>query len=323
MKIMFMGTPDFAIPILNTLEKEGHEILLVVTQPDRPKGRGGVLSAPPVKQWALERGILVYQPENIRSKEAIMELSDFPVDIGVVAAFGQIIPPEILYTPAYGCINVHASLLPKYRGASPIQWSILNGDNVTGVSIMEMGPGLDDGAVIMQEEVRIDTHETGGSLFNKLAVSGGNLCAMALIAIETGVVEPNPQDEMNATYVTTINKEFGRIDFSKPAVWLERMVRALDPWPSAFTTLDGKQLKIWKSEVVSEEDMAMAGDLLKADVGSYGYGAVVLVDNYQILVKTGDGYLSLQEVQLESKKRMKISDFLMGNRVLVGQTLGE
>lgn len=323
MNIVFMGTPDFAVPILNTIEKEGHTVLLVVTQPDRPKGRGGILTAPPVKQWAEERGILVYQPEDIRSVEAISELSNFPVDLGVVAAFGQIIPEQILNTFKYGCINVHASLLPKYRGASPIQWSIINGDKITGVSIMQMGPGLDDGDVIMQEEVEIDSDETGGSLFNKLATVGGNLCAMAMIAIENDIADHTPQNSSEATYVKTLDKSIGFLNFSKPAVEVERMIRALDPWPSAFTSFGDKQLKIWKAEVISEEDIMMAGDLLSDDPKRFTYGSVVIADNFQMIIKTGEGYLSLLEVQLESKRRMKIEDFLKGHEVTVGQVLGE
>lgn len=323
MTIVFMGTPDFAVPILNTIESEGHTILMVITQPDRPKGRGGVLAASPVKQWANERDILVYQPEKINDPEVIMELSNFPVDLYVVAAYGQILPPEVLQIPIHGCINVHASLLPKYRGASPIQWSIMNGDEVTGVTIMQMGPGLDDGDILVQEEIAIDADETGGSLFRKLSTAGGNLCCMAMLAIENGITEPKKQDESEATYVGMIHKDMGQINFNKSAVEIERLIRAMDPWPSAYTTLDGKLLKIWKAQVVSDEDMQMVGDLMDGSVSSFPNGAICYVDTYQILVKTASGYLSIIELQLESKKRMQVGEFIKGNSILVGQTLGE
>lgn len=323
MRCIFMGTPDFAVEILDCLEKEGHEIYLVVTQPDKPSGRKGELTPPPVKVWADERGIPVYQPEKIKSEEAISMIRDFPIDIGVVAAYGQIIPKEILEVPTLGYINVHASLLPKYRGAAPIQWSILNGDKTTGVTIMQMSPGLDDGDIIMQEEMNIDPDETGGSLFEKLAFMGGNMCCMAMVAIENGLVERVPQNEADATYVSVIKKDFGAIDFTSDAQYIERMVRALNPWPSAFTYWNGQMLKIWGAKVVSDEEIVEAGDLLG---GKYALeampGTVVFTDSFGILVRTGYGFLTITELQLAGKKRMNAKDFLNGNLLEVGTVLG-
>lgn len=322
MRVIFMGTPDFAVHVLDALVSAGHEIYLVVTQPDKPTGRDGALTPPPVKVWADERNLPIYQPEKIKSKEAIAAISEFPIDIGVVAAYGQIIPPEILGVPTYGFINVHASLLPKYRGASPIQWSILNGDRVTGNTIMAMGPGLDDGDIIMQEEITIDEEETGGSLFEKLAKSGGNLCCMAMVGIESGIVEIVPQDESEATYVTTIKKDDGKIDFNRDADYICRQVRAFNPWPSAFTYLNGAMLKIWKATYVSEDMIRSMGDItLEAGIEAPA-GCVTYTDDSQMLVRAGSGFVSVTELQLAGKKRMSAHDFLNGNPVEPGTMLG-
>ncbi|MBR6281078.1 MAG: methionyl-tRNA formyltransferase, partial [Lachnospiraceae bacterium] len=252
MKVVFMGTPDFALGTLDAIEAAGHEIVLVVSQPDRPKGRGNAMQAPPVKEWAVERNIPVFQPERIRKPENIEELRKYPADIFVVAAFGQILPEEILNMPRLGCINVHASLLPKYRGAAPIQWSILNGDAVTGVTIMQMGIGLDDGDILTQVEVPIESEDTGGSLFDKLAIAGGKLCAETMEKLDAGEITPIPQDPEKATHVGMIKKELGSLDFKRPAKELECYIRGLNPWPSAYTKLDGKTLKIWRATVLDK-----------------------------------------------------------------------
>lgn len=323
MRCIFMGTPDFSVSILSALEKEGHEIFLVVTQPDKPVGRKGELTPPPVKVWAEERGIPVYQPEKINSQEAIDMIRDFPIDIGVVAAYGQKIPNEILNVPTYGYINVHTSLLPKYRGASPIQWSIINGDKETGVTIMQMTEALDEGDIIMQESMDIASDETGGSLFEKLAIRGGNMCCMAMVAIENGFVEHIPQDNSKATYVGVIKKDFGAIDFTLEAEYIERMIRALNPWPSAFTFWNGTMLKIWSAKVVTDEDIVEAGDLFGgAYVMEAMPGTVVYTDELQILVRCGYGFLAITELQLSGKKRMNVKDFLNGNLIEIGTTLG-
>lgn len=323
MRCIFMGTPDFAVSVLDALEREGHEIFLVITQPDKPSGRKGGIAESPVKIWAKERDLPIYQPENIRSKEAIEMIRDFPIDIGIVAAYGQIIPPEILDVPTFGYINVHASLLPKYRGASPIQWSIINGDDKTGITIMQMGPGLDDGDIIMQEEVDIADDETGESLFDKLAVMGGNMCCMAMVAISNSIVTPIKQDESKATYVSVIKKDFGAIDFTNEASHIERMTRALDPWPSAFTYWKGQMLKIYKAKVVTEEEIVEAGDLLGGSMAMESMpGTVVFTDPYQILIRCGYGFLAVTDLQLAGKRRMDVGDFLNGNHIEIGTMLG-
>lgn len=322
MRVIFMGTPDFAVSILDTLVNEGHEIYLVVTQPDKPVGRKGELTPSPVKKWAEERDLPIFQPERIKDQSAIDAIREFPIDIGVVAAYGQIIPQEILDIPKYGFINVHASLLPKYRGASPIQWSILNGEAVTGVTIMQMGPGLDDGDIILQEEVNISADETGGSLFDKLATEGGNLCCMAMLGIENGFSEHHPQDHSQATYVGTLKKDMGVIDFATDAAYIERMVRAFNPWPTAFTFLNGEMFKIWESHVVTELEIEEAGDLLgNVDKNAYP-GTVVFSDNYQLLIKTGKDYLAVTKIQPAGKKMMTVHDYLLGKQIPVGTMLG-
>ena len=323
MNVIFMGTPDFAATTLKALVHAGHNVVLCVTQPDRPVGRGGEMQSPFVKAVADELGIMVYQPESIKSPEVIAELKEINADIFVVAAYGQILPKELLEVPKYGCINVHASLLPKYRGASPIQWSILNGDEVTGVTIMQMGEGLDDGDILMQEEVVIDPDETGGSLFDKLAVVGGNLCCMALTAIEEGVVTPIPQDESQATKVGMIKKELGLIDFSRPAEEIARYVRGLNPWPCTYTFYNGKILKVWRAKRdVFLENMfgeELIGDTMAKDTIP---GTVVHVNGKHLLIQTGEGFLSVEEVQMEGKRRMWIEDFLNGYSLTEGELIG-
>ncbi len=307
MKVVFMGTPDFALGTLDAIEAAGHEIVLVVSQPDRPKGRGNAMQAPPVKEWAMERNIPVFQPERIRKPENIEELRKYPADIFVVAAFGQILPEEILNMPRLGCINVHASLLPKYRGAAPIQWSILNGDAVTGVTIMQMGIGLDDGDILTQVEVPIESEDTGGSLFDKLAIAGGKLCAETMEKLDRGEITPIPQDSELATHVGMIKKELGKLDFTRPAKELECYIRGLNPWPSAYTKMDGKTLKIWRATVLPE----VTGTP----------GEVIEVTKDSMVIACGEGALSLTEVQLEGKKRMPIADFLRGYNVEAHTTL--
>ena len=323
MNIIFMGTPDFAAVTLKAIVNAGHNVVLCVTQPDRPSGRGNEMQSPFVKVVAEELGIMVFQPESVKSPEVIAELKEINADIFVVAAYGQILPKELLEVPKYGCINVHASLLPKYRGASPIQWSILNGDEVTGVTIMQMAEGLDDGDILMQEEVVIEPEDTGGTLFDKLAVVGGNLCCMALTAIEEGVVTPIPQDESKATKVGMIKKELGLIDFSKSADEICRYVRGLNPWPCTYTFYDGKMLKVWRAKhdvflenMFSEE---LIGDVLANETIP---GTVVHVDGKHLLIQTGSGFLSVEEVQLEGKRRMWIEDFLNGYSISEGDLIG-
>ncbi len=318
MKIIFMGTPDFAVVPLEEIYKAGHEIVLVVTQPDKPRGRSGKLAPSPVKSWALEHDIEVFQPKKIRDEDAVEYLSKIECDIAVVAAFGQILPKSILDMPRFGCINVHASLLPKYRGAAPIQWAILNGEKKSGVTIMQMGEGLDDGDMLLTREVILDGTETGGSLFDDLAQLGGKAVVEALELIEQGSINPVKQDESAATHVSMINKELGRINWSDAAERIERYVRGLNPWPSAYSSFKGKNLKIWRSHVVPSEELDSKG----VNPADYKAGQVCFVNKKCVFVATGDGVLSLDEIQLEGKKRMEIAPFLLGNDVLLGGELG-
>lgn len=318
MKLIFMGTPDFTLPILDALDRAGHEIELVETQPDAPVGRKQVLTPPPAKKWAAEHNIPVFQPERIREPEAVEQLRQYEAEVFVVAAFGQILPKEILDMPKYGCINIHASLLPKYRGAAPIQWAILNGDKTTGVTIMQMGEGLDDGDILLQKEIAIESDDTGGSLFDKLAELGGEAIVEALDALEKGTLSATPQDEALATNVGKIDKSLGKLDFSKSAEELERYVRGLFPWPGTYCTFREKNLKILSAEVVSGQKIAQSGNILP-DKKTAQLGKTVVVTENAWIVNTGNGYLSLLKVQPAGKKAMAVADFLRGNRVEVGE----
>ena len=305
MRVIYMGTPDFAVGALEEIIKAGHDVVLVVTQPDKPKGRGKTMQFTPVKECALEHGLEVFQPVKVRESANIEYLRKFNPDIIVVAAFGQILPKAILDMPKYCCVNIHASLLPKYRGAAPIQWSIINGDEVTGVTTMRMAEGIDTGDMIAKRQVRIAEDETGGSLFDKLADVGGKLCVETLKMIEDGTAEYTPQDSEQATHTSMIRKELGEIDWGKSAVEIERLIRGLNPWPSAYTHLNNKTFKIWKAAVLDE-----AYDCEP--------GCICRVSKNEMHVMTGDGVLSLLEVQLEGKKRMDIESFLRGFSVEEG-----
>lgn len=304
-----MGTPDFAVGTLEEIIKAGHEVVLVVTQPDKPRGRSGALQFPPVKECAVAHGIEVFQPKKIREEENVEYLRKYNADIMVVAAFGQLLPKSILDMPKYGCINVHASLLPKYRGAAPIQWSVINGDPVTGVTIMQMDVGMDTGDMIATREVVIGEEETGGGLFDKLAEVGAKLCVDTMIEIENGTATRTPQNHDEATHVSMISKELGNVDWNKSAVEIERLIRGLNPWPSAYTQLAGKTFKLWKAKVVKEDTDKMPG-------------TIVRVGKDCLDVQTGSGLLSLLEVQLEGKKRMEVDAFLRGYQVEEGTCLG-
>ena len=305
MRVIFMGTPDFAVATLEEIIKAGHEVVLVVSQPDKAVGRSKALKYTPVKACALAHGIEVYQPERVREEACVEYLRGYEPDIIIVEAFGQIIPKAILDMPRFGCVNVHASLLPKYRGAAPIQWAIINGDTVTGVTTQRMAEGIDSGDMIMKQEVIIREDETGGSLFDRLSETGAKLCVKTMEAIEAGTAVYTPQDESMATHTKKIYKELGSIDWSKDAKSIECLIRGLDPWPSAYTRLDDRTLKIWKAQVIP----ANFGD---------APGCIVKVEKNRILVQTGEGTLSLLEVQLEGKKRMPVEAFLNGYEVKEG-----
>lgn len=312
MKIVFMGTPDFASGALEALIAAGHEITAVYTQPDKPKGRGKEVQMTPVKVVALEHGIPVYQPRRIREAEEVEILRQIPADIFVVAAFGQILSQEILDMPKFGCVNIHASLLPKYRGAAPIQWAVIDGEEKTGVTIQQMNAGIDTGDILYTKEYVLDPKETGASLFDKLMVIGAEAIVEALPLIEAGRITPIPQNEAEATHAAKLTKQLGEMDFSKSAAELERLVRGLNSWPSAYTFFRGKQLKIWEAEVVPVAESQAAVP-----------GTVVAVDKQSFTVAAGKGGLQILELQIEGKKRMACKDFLLGYPISVGEKLGQ
>lgn len=251
MRVVFMGTPDFAVGTLETLIAAGHEVAAVVTQPDKPKGRGKSLMPTPVKEVALAHQIPVFQPKKVRDPEFVETLRTIAPDVIVVAAFGQIISKEILDMPRYGCINVHASLLPAYRGAAPIQWAVINGDKESGVTIMRMSEGLDTGDMIDKVVVPLEEKETGGSLFDKLSKAGAALCAEVLVKLENGTAVFEKQPEQSTTaYASMIDKKMGKINWERPAKEIEQLIRGLNPWPSAYTSVNGKNLKLWTASVV-------------------------------------------------------------------------
>lgn len=322
MKVVFMGTPDFAVSTLEAIYEAGHEIVLVVTQPDKPRGRGKEMQFPDVKVWALEHDLPVYQPVKIKEEEAIEYLLGYEADVFVVAAFGQILPKAILDMPRLGCVNVHASLLPKYRGAAPIQWAVINGDKVSGVTTMQMGVGLDDGDMLLKEEVELAEDETGGSLFDRLAIVGGKLCVETIEGLDAGTVKAIPQNEDEATHVGMIKKSMGEMDFEKSAVELERLIRGLNPWPSAFTKLNGKTLKVWKAAVSSYEDMANETGISVSDIEGSNPGEIIWTGKDYIAVKCNGDILLMQEVQLEGKKRMTVADYLRGHGIEQHTVLG-
>ena len=300
MRVIFMGTPDFSVETFNALIDAEHEIVCVVTQPDRMKGRGKTVQFPPVKEAAIEQGITVYQPEKVRSPEFMEILKRIEADIIVVVAFGQILPKEILEMYPYGCVNVHASLLPAYRGAAPYQWAILNGEKLTGVTTQQMNEGIDTGDIIEKVEVEITPDETAGSLHDKLSRAGAKLCVSTLSALEEGTATFTPQKDEESSYAKMLKKDMGNIDWTKSAEEIERFIRGLNPWPSAYTKLNGKTLKIWKAKVLEGDEKNVAA------------GGFAAYDKKNWVIQTGEGRLALLEVQLEGKKRMGVEEFLRG-----------
>ena len=310
MRVIFMGTPDFATGTLEEIVKAGHEVAGVVTQPDKPKGRGKTMMPTPVKETALKYNLPVYQPKKVREPEFVELLRSLKPDVMVVAAFGQIITKEILEMPKYGCINVHASLLPAYRGAAPIQWAVINGDKESGVTIMQMDEGIDTGDMIEKAVVPIAEDETGGSLFDKLSHTGAKLCVKVLRDLEEGKAVRKKQPEESTTpYAKMIDKKMGEVDWKKSAKEIEQLIRGLNPWPSAYTKVHGKTLKLWKAEVLLETSQMNPGQIVKVTKDS-------------LAVQTGQGMLEIQELQLEGKKRMDTSSFLRGYALAEGESLG-
>lgn len=314
MKIVFMGTPDFAVAALKALIESGHEITAVVTQPDKPKGRSKEPQPSPVKECALAHRITVLQPRRIKTPEAVSQLRQYEADVYVVAAFGQLLSQEILDIPRFGCLNIHASLLPKYRGASPIQHAIIDGEEKSGVTIMQMDAGLDTGDMLYKKEAEITAEDTFETLHDKLMELGGKAIVEALALLEAGEIIPMKQCDEESCYASLIDKSMGRLDFGKSAVSLDRLIRGMNPWPSAYTFYKGKQLKIWRAVPVKTAEQIAS---LEADCG-----VVCAVEKDYFDVAAGEGILRIFELQLEGKKRMSTHDFLLGVKVQPGNRLG-
>ena len=325
MRIVFMGTPEFSVPTLEALIAH-HEVIGVVTQPDKRKGRGKAMAFPPVKETALAHGIPVYQPVKVREEAFVETLRELAPDVIVVVAFGQILPESILNLPKYGCINVHASLLPKYRGAAPMQWAIINGEKETGITTMYMAKGLDTGDMIEKVVIPIAPKETGETLHDKLSAAGGTLILSTLDKLEAGTAVRIPQNDEESSYAGMLTKELGESDWTKNAVSIERLIRGLNSWPSAYTHMNGKTLKIWDADAVpeqtgSEEDDGQAAQQpVKAEDAAPGTVTDVKKDCFY--VQTGDGLLKVNEVQLQGKKRMPVQAFLLGYPVKKGMVYG-
>jgi methionyl-tRNA formyltransferase len=304
-----MGTPDFSVPTLETLIQSKHEVVAVVTQPDKPKGRGKKLVETPVKAVALAHNIKVYQPKKVKEDKFIDTLKEINPDVIVVIAFGQILSKAILELPKYGCINIHASLLPHLRGAAPLQWAVINGDKKTGITTMQMDVGLDTGDMILKEEVQMDEKETFGSLHDKLSVLGGPLLLETLEQIEKNTIVRIKQDDSLSSYAKMIEKSLGHINWHEKAVVIERLIRGLNPWPSAFTYLEGKMMKLWEAKVVSLADSL------------YEPGTICEINKEGFVVKCGENGLLITELQLQGKKRMDTPSFLRGVEIIEGSKL--
>lgn len=317
MKIVFMGTPDFAVGAMEALLEAGHEITLAVTQPDKAKGRSGQLQAPPVKECALKHHIPMLQPRRIKTPEAMAELKKYEADVYIVAAFGQILSQEILDMPKYGCLNIHASLLPKYRGASPIQHVIIDGEKETGVTIMQMDAGIDTGDMLYKKKLPIEAADTYQTLHDKLAVLGGEAIKEALALLEEGKLVPEKQDDTASCHAPLIEKQMGRLDFAGSAVKLDCLIRGVTPWPSAYTFYKGKQLKIWRAVPVEKIEDVMG------TVSQGAPGTILTADRDSVLIACGEGALRVLELQLEGKKRMSTHDFLLGVKMEPGERLGD
>jgi len=309
MKIVYMGTPDFSVGALEALIQAGHEVTAVVTQPDKAKGRSGQMQCSPVKECAVRHGIPVFQPVKIKTPESMEELKKYEADIYIVAAFGQILSREILEMPRFGCVNIHASLLPKYRGAAPINQCILDGERETGVTIMQMDAGIDTGDILTQKKVIIEDKETAQSLFDKLAQAGAELIVETLPMIEKGEITPVRQYERLASHVKMMDKSMGKIDWTQDAACIERLVRGLDPWPSAYTFCQGRSVKIWSSDALTAGHTEQPGTIV-----------AVAKDSFD--VACGKGVLRIYELQLEGKKRMDTKSFLLGSQWKAGMLLG-
>jgi methionyl-tRNA formyltransferase len=306
MRIIFMGTPEFAVPSLKALIESGEEIVAVVTQPDKPKGRGLEVSSPPTKVLAEKYGIPVLQPQKIKTEEFFNELKKLDPNLICVAAYGKILPKNILDLPSYGCINVHASLLPKYRGAAPINWAIIRGEKVTGITTMKMDEGMDTGDMLLKKEVSIDDEDTGETLSEKLSHIGAELLIETIGLLKEGKLNPIPQDHSQATYASILKKEVGKIDWKKSAEEIRNLIRGTLPWPGAYTTVDNRVLKIYRAKI--SEGEGRPGEVIKSGSGV-------------LRIATGSGALDVLELQIEGGKRLQTEEFLRGRRIKEGTVL--
>lgn len=304
MKAVFMGTPEIAAVILRTLLQSGIEIAAVVTKPDKPKGRGKEMAFSAVKQEALSYGLPIYQPEKVKEEGFLQELKHLAPDVILVAAYGKILPETILSLPPYGCVNVHASLLPKYRGVSPIQWAVIDGEKKSGVTIIQMNAGIDTGDILLKKEICLEPKETAQSLHDKLAVLGGNALLEVLKQLEAGTAVKIPQEENGATYVGMIEKAFGQMDFERTAAELERLIRGLNPWPGAYAKIQGKTIKFWDADVCTEQIYEQAEKVSE--------GMVAIVEKEHFYIQCKNSLLQINELQPEGKKRMTCAEFLRG-----------
>lgn len=310
MNIIFMGTPDFAVGALEAILAAGHNVQLVVTQPDKAQGRSKELKPPAVKVCAMEHNLPVFQPEKIKKEEAVSVLKQYEADLYVVAAFGQILSREILDLPKFGCVNIHASLLPKYRGAAPIQWAVIDGVEKTGITIQQMNEGVDTGDILLQKEYILAEDETGASLFDRLCGLGAEAIVEAISKIEEGSIVPVKQNEEEATHAKMLTKAMGEMDFGREAVVLERLVRGLNSWPSAYTYYKGKTMKIWRAEVVPNETVDAT------------IGTIITKDKESFTIACQKDALKVLEIQPEGKRRMSVKDFMLGCKVELGEKLG-
>lgn len=307
MRIVFMGTPDFAVPSLQALIDAGHDVCAVYTQPDKPQGRKQILTAPPVKTLALEHDIPVFQPNTLKNEDEQARLRELEPEVIIVVAYGKLLPKAVLDIPPHGCINVHGSLLPRWRGAAPIQWAVIAGDEMAGVTTMQMAEGLDTGDMLLTYETKVGEKETAGELFDRLAQSGAELLTQTLVKLDE--ITPRPQDDAQSCYAHMLDKQMAVIDWSKSAHEIDCLIRGLNPWPIALTTLSGERLKVFAAEKAAGN--GEPGTVLEAD------------PKKGLTVACGEGALRLTEIQLVGGKRMKATDFLRGHVIEVGTKLGD
>lgn len=315
MKIVFMGTPDFSVPTLRALTESRHEVIACYTQPDKPKGRGNVVTMSPVKEFCVQHNIPVYQPKRIKREEEVKRFAELEADLAVVIAYGQILSKDLLDAPKYGCINIHASLLPKYRGAAPYQWAVIRGEKKSGITTMYMDEGMDTGDMLLTSEIELEAKETAGSLHDKLMNLGGELILETIERLEAGTLERIAQDPSLATHAPLLDKNYGRIRWELEAVEIERWIRGMNPWPSAFTYIDGNLLKIWAADVL--EDRALLIGKEEMQEGSI----LAILPKQGFIVKCKNSALLIKEVQLQGKKRMDCASFLRGYTIHEGSIL--